>query len=306
MARYEKPEGEGKFWEITQKGRVITTRAGKIGAGASRDRDGVLYLYDRRGRTTDRAFLDEAAAKKHYDKAVASKLKEGYKLVDGIDAAPIAPIEIHINADLEAAIVAAPDDATNYLVYADWLIARGDPRGEMITLQHGMRAQSDPAKFMTFKKQEEALRTAHLRSWLGDVAGPALHRLKIDWRWGHFEGIRIDGPDNQTETSLCELVDVALACPLARVVRRLAIRGNAGEVADAVPETPPSTLRKLALHLDGWGQNLMVAQRARIDAHCARYRELGIDATSERWTDDDDRDPPPGRRGGGRYNGIRE
>ena len=300
MARYEKPEGEGKFWEITQKGRVITTRAGKIGAGASRDQDGVLYLYDRRGRTTERAFLDEAAAKKHYDKCVATKLKEGYKLVDGIDTAPIAPIEMHVNADLEAAIAAAPDDITNYLVYADWLIARGDPRGELITLQHGMRAQSDPAQFMTFKKQEEALRTAHLRSWLGDVAGPALHRLKIDWRAGHFESVRIDGPDNETETPLDELVEAVLACPLARVVRRLAIRGGAREVADAVPETPPATLKKLTLFLDGWGRE----ERARVEAQCQRYRELGIDASNERW--DDDTDAPPPRRGGGRYNGIRE
>ncbi|HET9483051.1 MAG TPA: TIGR02996 domain-containing protein [Xanthomonadales bacterium] len=304
MARYEKTEGEGKFWEITQKGRVITTRAGKIGAGASRDRDGVLYLYDRRGRTNERAFLDEAAARTHYDKCVATKLKAGYKLVDGIDAPSAAPtpIEIHINAELEAAIAAAPDDIASYLVYADWLIARGDPRGELITLQHGMRAQSDPAKFMTFKKQEEALRTAHLRSWLGDVAGPCLHRLKIDWRAGHFEGVRIDGPDNMTETPLPDLVDAVLGCPLARFVRRLEIRGTAADVADAVPETPPPTLAKLVLHLDGWNVGSMRDERARIEAECARYRDLGIDASTRRW----DADEGAPRRDGGRYNGIRE
>ena len=302
MARYEKSDGEGKFWEITQKGRVITTRAGKIGAGATRDQNGVLYLYDRRGRTTDREFPDEAAATRHYFKAVADKLKDGYRLVDGMDAAPIAAIEIHVNADLEAAIEAAPDDVASYLVYADWLIARGDPRGELITLQHGMRSQKDPAKFMTFKKQEEALRNQHLRSWLGDIAGPSLHRLKIEWRWGFIERIRIDGPENPSEVALDELVEAVLACPLARVVRRLEICGKAGDVADAVPETPPATLAKLTLHLDGWGVGKMREERARIEAACARYQELGIEASNERW--DDDNDSPPVRRG--RYNGIRE
>jgi uncharacterized protein (TIGR02996 family) len=33
------------------------------------------------------------------------------------------------------AILAAPDDDTPRLVYADWLDERGDPRGEFIRLQ---------------------------------------------------------------------------------------------------------------------------------------------------------------------------
>ncbi|MBA3538368.1 MAG: TIGR02996 domain-containing protein, partial [Deltaproteobacteria bacterium] len=40
------------------------------------------------------------------------------------------------NPKLEAAILADPDDTAAYLVYADWLQSRGDPRGELIVLQH--------------------------------------------------------------------------------------------------------------------------------------------------------------------------
>ncbi len=39
-------------------------------------------------------------------------------------------------AQLLAAIAAAPDDESTRLVYADWLIARGDRRGELIVLDH--------------------------------------------------------------------------------------------------------------------------------------------------------------------------
>lgn len=39
----------------------------------------------------------------------------------------------HHHAAMEEAIVAAPDEAARRLVYADWLVERGDPRGELIT-----------------------------------------------------------------------------------------------------------------------------------------------------------------------------
>jgi uncharacterized protein (TIGR02996 family) len=39
-------------------------------------------------------------------------------------------------AALLAAVRAAPDDDGPKLVYADWLIERGDPRGELVALEH--------------------------------------------------------------------------------------------------------------------------------------------------------------------------
>ena len=41
-----------------------------------------------------------------------------------------------MTAELEAAILENPDDDAPYLVYADWLMASGDPRGELIVMQH--------------------------------------------------------------------------------------------------------------------------------------------------------------------------
>jgi uncharacterized protein (TIGR02996 family) len=44
-----------------------------------------------------------------------------------------------VEADLLATIAADPDDEAPRLVYADWLIARGDRRGELIALDHRER-----------------------------------------------------------------------------------------------------------------------------------------------------------------------
>lgn len=287
MARYEKHEGEGTFWEITLKGSVISTRAGKLGAGASRDREGALYLYDRRGRTTNKELPDEATAKREYAKLVAKKQKEGFQLVGPAPITEVAPIEIAINPELETAILANPDDEATFLVYADWLIAQGDPRGELITTQHGMRGQSDPVKFMTFKKREEALRAAHLPSWLGETAAKALHRIKLDWQVGFIEAIRLDRPDNETEATLPELVTAVLACPLARFVRRLTLRGGVEHIVDAIPATPPPLLRRLDLLTERGRRGAPSGARTALATQVAVYRARGIEVEQGDYHEDD-------------------
>ncbi len=55
--------------------------------------------------------------------------------------------------ELEAAIEADPDDPAGYAVYADWLQAQGDPRGELIALQLACwRAPSDKKLASTARK----------------------------------------------------------------------------------------------------------------------------------------------------------
>lgn len=45
------------------------------------------------------------------------------------------PVHLPENEQMLAAIIAAPDDDRPRLVYADWMMERGDPRGEFIALQ---------------------------------------------------------------------------------------------------------------------------------------------------------------------------
>jgi len=69
MPRYEFKEGtSNKFWDITLDGSSFTTKYGKIGSD---------------GQETIKEWDDDDQAKKEYDKIIAKKVKEGYKLVSG-------------------------------------------------------------------------------------------------------------------------------------------------------------------------------------------------------------------------------
>jgi uncharacterized protein (TIGR02996 family) len=62
-----------------------------------------------------------------------------------------------------AAIRAAPDDDAPRLVYADWLLERGDPRGVLIILQCGPATEES-------KRRVRELLQLHQTQWLGAVA----------------------------------------------------------------------------------------------------------------------------------------
>jgi uncharacterized protein (TIGR02996 family) len=168
MPRYEFSEGtSNKFWEIQLAGKSFTTTYGRIGSD---------------GQTTIKKFKSDAEAKKEHDKLVAEKTKKGYQLVGGANGAADAdeaPAAVHArDAKLEAAIYKDPDDPDLYLVYGDWLQAQGDPRGELIALQHA--AKSAPAK---------KLLDAHAAHFWGKLADCRdLLEPQEDWRKKQIEG----------------------------------------------------------------------------------------------------------------------
>ncbi len=67
-------------------------------------------------------------------------------------------------AEFLAAVYAAPDDDGPRGVYADWLVGRGDPRGEFIALQLS-KADKSPRALA----RERSLERKHRASWLGPV-----------------------------------------------------------------------------------------------------------------------------------------
>ncbi len=71
------------------------------------------------------------------------------------------------HAELEAAIVADPSDASRRLVFADWLLERRDPRGELITR---MAAGVEIAP--------------HLAAFPLHLAPPWMASLEIEWHLG--------------------------------------------------------------------------------------------------------------------------
>ena len=73
------------------------------------------------------------------------------------------------DVDLLREIAAAPESAAPYLVYADTLLQRGDPRGELIIVQHALET-ADVFETVELRRREAALFEEHLDEWLGDLA----------------------------------------------------------------------------------------------------------------------------------------
>ncbi len=91
--------------------------------------------------------------------------------------------------DLLAAILADPDDDEPRLVYADWLVERGDPRGEFIHVQCALAR--DHQKRGALIARERALLAAHGAEWLAP-----LHQwtTKGIFRRGFVDEVRIGAP----------------------------------------------------------------------------------------------------------------
>jgi uncharacterized protein (TIGR02996 family) len=88
-------------------------------------------------------------------------------------------------ARLLEAVLDKPDDDGNRLVYADWLLERGDPRGELIQLQFKRHEGGlGPGE----AKQERALLKAHAAKWIGAVA---LVAKDLHFERGFLHGCRV-------------------------------------------------------------------------------------------------------------------
>jgi uncharacterized protein (TIGR02996 family) len=97
------------------------------------------------------------------------------------------------NPELERAIEEDLDDDDRWLVYADWLQQQGDPRGELITLQHG--GHDEKAEAHLKKHRDELL--GPLGPVIESSAAAYQHRdykvagLDPQWRNGYLDSIRI-------------------------------------------------------------------------------------------------------------------
>jgi uncharacterized protein (TIGR02996 family) len=232
MARYVLDD---KFWEAWIEGSIVTTCSG---------------TKQRRGPELPREYANAVAAQRGYAELVAARESAGYKLAS--DDAPTA-ITGARNEELEAAIRAAPEAIEPYLVYADWLQSRGDPRGELITLQHAMRSQPDPAGFAKFKGHEEALRTQYAAVWLGERLATG-KGMRFEWAMGFVDIAVLHTPSwdptrsAPPEGTLVDLLRELLASPCGWLVRVLTLEAPIEQLRQAFELLPTVRLRHVILH----------------------------------------------------------
>ncbi|MFT3692910.1 MAG: TIGR02996 domain-containing protein [Kofleriaceae bacterium] len=119
------------------------------------------------------------------------------------------------NAELEAAIVAAPDDPEPRMIYGDWLQAQGDPRGEWAALRTRLEAAPDDHVVRVAAIDFEA---DHKKDLFG-AGAKAIGRSYIGWNGGFVDELRIHPHTTSTAATLKAL----FAHPTVRFVRHVAI-----------------------------------------------------------------------------------
>ena len=242
MPTYEFSEGTShKFWAIELDGSSFTARWGKIGT---------------QGQSKRQDFESPEEAKREFDKLIASKLKKGYQLAGN---APVHPERSRGspatagNPELEAAILANPDDLGSYLVYADWLQSNGDARGELISVQHARLSADTPE----LKKREKQLMKAQGGALFGGLE-KLLEKdggLSVTWRLGFLKSARIAREQYDSDLDVAATLRALLALPIAAHLDSLNVGlceepgdGNLQPAIDTLVQfAGPQTLRSLFL-----------------------------------------------------------
>jgi uncharacterized protein (TIGR02996 family) len=123
------------------------------------------------------------------------------------------PGHVAVNDALERELEAHPDDAKRWLVYADWLQAQGDLRGELITRHHagtGFQAFVDEHLEQLFAGCADEVR-----------GGGQVPELVLEWRHGFVVGATLSALNRERAVNLGDLAQRLLALPVCRFLQRL-------------------------------------------------------------------------------------
>lgn len=128
------------------------------------------------------------------------------------------PGHVAVNDVLERELEAHPDDEARWLVYADWLQAQGDLRGELITRQHRGTGFED---FV-------AEHADHLFGSCADElrGGGQIPELVVEWRHGFVVGATLQALNPERAVNLGDLVQRLLPLPACRFLRRVSFGLN--------------------------------------------------------------------------------
>lgn len=167
------------------------------------------------------------------------------------------------NLELEAAIVAAPDDHERFFVYGDWLSQRGDPRGALMVAGAELAsiAKANKSRSLELRRIIEQLWRDDGAAIRGRLAGLTPHGLTVEWRQGCvYRAHLIVPPDDAGAATVAQL----LAHPASFVIRHICVSTESlGEhgfnyqpIADLISEEAPQSLHTLSLGtIDGWTED---------------------------------------------------
>lgn len=123
------------------------------------------------------------------------------------------------NPDIEAALVASPDDLARYEAYGRWLAERGDPRAELILLGCASERSGDPGSHRAREQELLEQQSAELRA-----LAPSLfaHGWQLAWVRGFVRELTLRVSCAQDERSR-EQVKAILTHPHTRFLEKLSL-----------------------------------------------------------------------------------
>lgn len=215
MVRLEFKEGtSNKFWELALDDAKYKVRWGRIGT------NGQEKLF---------SFPSSLKAKTEADKLIAEKKKKGYVEIaaegKAKKAKPAKVVPTSRNPSLEKTIAKSPDDVDGYLVYADWLTANGDPRGELIAVQHEL-SKLDPTERKGPKGKALAKREGEILRkndrFMGDIPTKL---VQPTWRWGFFDSVKFKNDEDwmEDEVDVAGIVKKTFDLPVCAFLNHLRI-----------------------------------------------------------------------------------
>ena len=138
-----------------------------------------------------------------------------------------------IERELRDVILESPDDLAARMVYADWLLERGDPRGELIALECAQATEDERGEL-----RRRALWQHHRETWLADDLGSSgIDPRRVEYRCGFIHSVQI---------AAARLVEVGPI--LARhPIHTLRIGARASELAEVADRPVLRTVRRLEL-----------------------------------------------------------
>jgi uncharacterized protein (TIGR02996 family) len=120
---------------------------------------------------------------------------------------------------VEEDLLRDPANVETYLVYADLLQSRGDPRGELITIDHRLLTHGPDT---ALQQARDALFERHREDWLGELSEHE-QCIELDWRLGFIRSARIALDWDQYEAGVepDQILDQLLGHPSARFLQEL-------------------------------------------------------------------------------------
>ncbi|HVH97903.1 MAG TPA: hypothetical protein VM869_04310 [Enhygromyxa sp.] len=172
------------------------------------------------------------AAARWVDKHVALRLARGYVEVSIADPRDACPHHSR-HPELEAAILADPDDLGAWAVYFDWLQSLGDPWGERGQLAMA-REQAHGANARALAGQLEQFDAAHQRELYGEGMAVLISERMLDdfvrtkSRFGMILAAEVHEPGHPPPSlaKFSTALSVLLGSPAARLLGELAIEAH--------------------------------------------------------------------------------